>query len=146
MNCRNYRFTFAIMSGQQATVDIVLVVLSLVTLLMTLVCFGLVVTNLLRHGEVFAAAISIICLPLGGLGLLVALAYGWGKAREWRIRRLMMAYSLSLVLSFILLVVLSSLLDFCGPPPHRSAFPSTHRADQVPLNRQRIVPLPGGTR
>jgi len=34
------------MSGQQATVGIVLVVLSLVTSLMTLACFGLVVTNL----------------------------------------------------------------------------------------------------
>jgi hypothetical protein len=93
------------MSGQQATVGIVLVVLSLVTLLMTLACFGLVVTNLLRHGEVFASAISLICLFLGGLGLFVALAYGWSKAGKWRIKRLMMVYSLSLVLSFILLVL-----------------------------------------
>ena len=92
------------MSGQQATVGIVLLILSLVTLLMTLACFGLVVTNLLRHGEVFASAISLICLFLGGLDLFVALAYGGGKAGKWRIRRLMMAY-LSLILSFIVLVL-----------------------------------------
>ncbi len=71
------------MPGELATSGIVLGVLSLVPL-MTLACFGLVVAKLLRQGEVFAAAISLICLFLCGLGLLVALAYGWSKAGEWR--------------------------------------------------------------
>ncbi len=103
------------MPGELATSGIVLGVLSLVPL-MTLACFGLVVGKLLRQGEVFAAAISLICLFLCGLGLFVALAYGWSKAGEWRIRRLMMAYSLSLVLCFILPVLSPFFLSHPGRP------------------------------
>jgi hypothetical protein len=78
---------------------------SVATGLGSLVCYILVVIKMFQHGKTGPAVGSIVGLIACGLGALFAFIYGWMKAGEWRIKNIMIAWTLCLVLNLGLTIV-----------------------------------------
>ena len=70
--------------------------------LVQLVCLVLVIVEMFKRGE---TAIGIVCAVLSlctGIGALIAFVYGWIKSSEWGLRKVMLAWTICLVLNLAL--------------------------------------------
>ena len=78
----------------------------------TLVCSIMVVVRTFQHGQ---SALAICCLLLHflfGLGVLFALVFGWVKAAEWNMRRLMWIFTGCVVVAAIASFLAGNLVSF----------------------------------
>ena len=73
--------------------------------LIALVCAILVGVKMIQHEQKGLGIATIILCFCTGIGQLIALIYGWMKAKEWNMKGLMMALTVTL---------LGSLLFFAG--------------------------------
>lgn len=67
-----------------------------------LVCLVLVIVEMFKRGE---TAIGIVCAVLSlcsGIGALIAFVYGWIKSSEWGLRKVMLAWTICLVINLVL--------------------------------------------
>jgi hypothetical protein len=82
-------------AAQPAMPDIPIAVnlLSLVAGLATLVCFIMIVVKTFQHGKTGLGIGMIVGIFCCGIGWFVALIYGWMQADAWRIKNLMIAYT-----------------------------------------------------
>lgn len=55
-----------------------------------LVCFILVVIQMFKNEQ---TGLGIACIILAGIGYLIAFVYGWIKAAEWDLKKVMMAWT-----------------------------------------------------
>ncbi len=76
-----------------------------------LVCFILVVVQMFKNEETTLGIVCIILAFCTGIGYLIAFVYGWIKATEWDLKKVMMAWSglfaaylISIVLYYIVFV------------------------------------------
>jgi len=67
--------------------------------LVALVLGIVVAVKMLKNGQTVVAVISMILMFCTGIGHFIALIFGWMKSREWNIKGLMTAYTVSLLLS-----------------------------------------------
>ena len=70
--------------------------------LVQLVCLVLVIVEMFKRGE---TAIGIVCAVLSlctGVGALIAFIYGWIKSSEWGLRKVMLTWTVCLVLNLAL--------------------------------------------
>jgi hypothetical protein len=70
-----------------------------VAILVSIVCFVLVLIQMFQRGK---AGLAIACIVLSlccGLGGLIAFIYGWTKAREWNINNLMTVWTVAVVVN-----------------------------------------------
>jgi hypothetical protein len=66
-----------------------------------LVCLVIVIVEMFKRGE---TAIGIVCavLSLCSIGALIAFVYGWIKSSEWGLRKVMLAWTICLVINLVL--------------------------------------------
>ena len=74
-------------------------ILGILTSIVSLVCYVLVVVKMFQNGKTGPGLFSTIGLLLCGLGALFAFIYGWTKAGEWKITNVMIAWSVAIVVS-----------------------------------------------
>jgi hypothetical protein len=65
-----------------------------------LVCFVMVVVKMFQNDQT-GLGIACIVLVFCGIGALIALVYGWIKADEWKIKNLMIGWTVCIVLNLI---------------------------------------------
>lgn len=68
--------------------------LSAVGLLISLICFVLVLTSMFKHGRAGLAMVSVLAFPL-------AFVMGWIKSKDWRLRRTMSVWSACLAIAMV---------------------------------------------
>src|SRR4051812_2477189 len=83
----------------------VLQILSLIVGLGALICYIMVVIKMFQNGKTGPGLFSTLGLLLCGLGYLFAFIYGWMKAGEWRIKNLMLAWTVLILVNIILTAV-----------------------------------------
>lgn len=66
-----------------------------------IVCGIMVSVKMIQNNNTALGIITLIALFCTGIGHLIALIFGWIKAGEWRIKNLMIVYSISLVLIIV---------------------------------------------
>ena len=71
----------------------------------SLICFILVLIQMFQHDQTGLGVACIVLAFCTGLGALIAFIYGWGKAREWDLQNVMMAWS-GIVVANILLAII----------------------------------------
>jgi hypothetical protein len=67
-----------------------------------MVCLVIVIVEMFKRGE---TAIGIVCAVLSvctGVGALIAFVYGWIKSSEWGLRKVMLAWTICLVINLVL--------------------------------------------
>jgi hypothetical protein len=73
-------------------------VLFYLALLVKLICFVMVLVQMSKHGEGGLVLVCIILSLCGGLGTLIAFVFGWSRARQWNISRLMTVWTVALAI------------------------------------------------
>jgi hypothetical protein len=76
-------------------------ILSGLAALVTFVCFILVLIQMFKRGSVGVAIACILLFFCCGAGQLLALVYGWVKAGEWKITKLMTVYTVAFAITAI---------------------------------------------
>ncbi len=66
----------------------------------SLVCFVMVLIQMFQRGQTGLGIASIV-LSLCGIGPLIAFVYGWIKASEWGIQKLMLAWTGLIVVGMV---------------------------------------------
>ncbi|MBL8825742.1 MAG: hypothetical protein JNM18_02065 [Planctomycetaceae bacterium] len=66
----------------------------------SLVCFVMVLIQMFQRGQTGVGIASIV-LSLCGIGPLIALVYGWIKASEWGIQKLMLVWTGLIVIGMV---------------------------------------------
>ena len=69
--------------------------------LIAFVCFILIVVKMFQNGSTGLGIATILSSCLCGIGMIVALIFGWLNADAWRIRQLMLVYTVALIGMFI---------------------------------------------
>ena len=67
------------------------------------VCFIMVLIQMFQRNETNLGIICIVLTFCTGLGPLVAFIYGWTKATEWNIKKVMMYWSIAIGSQFLVL-------------------------------------------
>lgn len=75
--------------------------LSYIAGLVALICFIMVLVKMFQHGQT-GLGVACIILAFCGIGWFIVLVYGWMKADQWKIKNLMMAYTVSFLLAILL--------------------------------------------
>ena len=76
-------------------------VLMVVVGLVGLVCFVLVLVEMFKRQQNGFAIACIVLTFCSGLGPLIALIYGWMKATEWNIKKIMLAWTACIVVQLV---------------------------------------------
>jgi hypothetical protein len=87
----------------------------------SLVCFVLVLIKMFQRGQTGLGVACIVLAFCVGVGALIAFIYGWVKAREWDLQKVMMAWSgivAANILLFIILMVIGLLAASNQPAPN----------------------------
>jgi hypothetical protein len=77
--------------------------LGLIAGIASLVCFVMVVIEMFKRQQTGIAIATLIGIPCGYGGIL-ALIYGWMKATEWNLKKVMMIYTGTFLASILLYV------------------------------------------
>jgi NhaP-type Na+/H+ and K+/H+ antiporter len=76
--------------------------LAVIAGLVALVFFVLVLVEMFkRQQNGLAIACIVLTVCTGGLGMLVAFIYGWMKATEWNIKKIMLAWTACIVVQLV---------------------------------------------
>ncbi|MGD9647287.1 MAG: hypothetical protein AB7U73_16360 [Pirellulales bacterium] len=84
--------------------DLLISLISGVFGIVSLVCWIMVLIKMFQNDAV-APAVASIVLIICGIGPLVAFVYGWMKANVWGLQRVMMIWTIALVIQFVLVGV-----------------------------------------
>ncbi len=87
----------------------------------SLVCFILVLIKMFQQGQTGLGVACIVLAFCAGIGALIAFIYGWVKAREWDLQKVMMVWSgivVANILLFIIFMVLGGLAAVNQPVPN----------------------------
>jgi hypothetical protein len=84
---------------------ILLYLVALVVGIGSLVCFVLVVVEMFKR-EQTGLGIACIVLIFCGIGGIIAFVYGWIKANEWGLQKIMLAWTVCLVVGIAVNVML----------------------------------------
>jgi hypothetical protein len=89
-----------IASKEDIAVIVLLYLLQAVIGIGSLVCLVLVLVKMFQNGQ---TALGIVCIVLAfcGIGVLIAFVYGWIKSTEWDLKKVMLAWTVCLVLGLI---------------------------------------------
>jgi hypothetical protein len=71
----------------------------------SLVCFILVLIKMFQQGQTGLGIACIVLAFCAGIGALIAFIYGWFKAREWDLQKVMMIWS-GILAAHLLLVII----------------------------------------
>lgn len=84
---------------------ILLYLVALVVGIGSLVCFVLVVMQMFKHDQ---AGLGVACIVLifCGIGGLIAFVYGWIKNKEWNLQKVMLAWTVCIVVGVLVNIVL----------------------------------------
>jgi hypothetical protein len=93
--------------------------LQVILSVISLVCYILVIVQMLQHGQTGLAVACIIGLFICGIGGLVTFIVGWMRANEWGIRNIMLAWTGCIVAGFILGLIAPPQLPFLQTAPAR---------------------------
>ena len=80
----------------------VLQLLEGVTGIISLVCFVMVVVQMFQRGQTGLGIACILLLFCFGIGALIAFIYGWTKAGQWGITKLMTIWTVCIVIGLAL--------------------------------------------
>ena len=69
--------------------------------LVALVCFILIVIKMFQHGQVGIGIVTIIT-AFCGIGFIIALVYGWMKAKDWNLQTVMLVYTVAFIVNIAL--------------------------------------------
>ncbi len=67
-----------------------------------LICFILVVIEMFKRDQQALGIICVVGVIVCGIGPLIAFIYGWVKAKEWNITKLMTIYTACVIGSIVL--------------------------------------------
>ncbi len=79
----------------------------------SLVCFILVLIKMFQQGQTGLGIACIVLAFCAGIGVLIAFIYGWFKAREWDLQKVMMVWS-GILVAHVLLVIIFMVLGGLG--------------------------------
>jgi hypothetical protein len=71
----------------------------------SLVCFVMVLIQMFNRGEQTMGIVCIVLAFCSGIGTLIAFVYGWIKASEWGLKKVMLAWTGCMAASFLLAIV-----------------------------------------
>jgi hypothetical protein len=69
--------------------------------LVSLVCFIMVLIKMFQNGQTGLAIACIVLLFCIGIGAIIALVVGWQNADRWRIRNIMMIWTICFAVSIL---------------------------------------------
>lgn len=81
---------------------LILLLLSIGAGIASLVCFILVVIEMFKRNETGIGIATIVLTVCTGFGTLLAFVYGWVKASEWGLKKVMVAWTILLVVNIAL--------------------------------------------
>ena len=81
-------------------------VLAVVVGIVSLVCFILVLVEMFRREQTGLAIACIVLALCSGIGTLIAFVYGWIKAREWSLQKVMLSWTVCFVVQLVLVGVI----------------------------------------
>ena len=64
----------------------------------SLICFILVLVKMFQNGQTVLGIVCIVCCGIGGL---IAFVYGWIKSGEWGIQKVMLIWTVCIILQII---------------------------------------------
>ena len=70
--------------------------------LVALVCGVMVCVKMFQKDQTALGVISLILMFCTGIGYLIILVFGWMKSTEWNMKGLMTAYTVSMLVGFVL--------------------------------------------
>ncbi len=85
-------------AGDLGMLEMVLLCVGSILFLVAQVYFVLVVVKMFQHKDSAVGVLSIVMFFLMGSGQFIALIFGWMKSVDWSIKRLMVIYTLTLML------------------------------------------------
>lgn len=71
------------------------------------VCLVLVIVEMFKRGETALGAVCIVLAFCSGIGTLIAFIYGWIKAGEWGLRKVMLTWTICFVINLVLVLVVA---------------------------------------
>jgi len=77
----------------------------LVVSIASLVCFVMVVIEMFKHDQT-GLGIACIVLIFCGIGGLIAFVYGWIKNNEWGLQKIMLVWTVCVVMGLVVNVIL----------------------------------------
>lgn len=77
-----------------------------------LVCFIIMQIKMVKHDQSTMATITTILVCCGGIGFLIALVYGWTKAKEWGMERFMLIWSVFFGIATAGGIILRTITEF----------------------------------
>jgi len=80
--------------------------------LISLICFILVIIEMLQRGAVAMAVTCILLSLCCGLGGLIAFVYGWARSSDWHIATVMKVWTVAFIVDL--------LAGFINPAPWRA--------------------------
>jgi len=78
------------------------------------VCYILVVIKMFQKGDQTMGLVSAIGFLVCGLGYLVAFVYGWMKAAEWDIKKIMLGWTACLLVNLAVFCIASAAIAMLG--------------------------------
>jgi len=70
--------------------------------LVSLVCFVMVLLAMFKNDQAVLGIICIVAFFFCGFGMLVAFIFGWIKASQWDIQKIMLVWTVAGILGMIL--------------------------------------------
>ena len=69
--------------------------------IVSIVCFILVIIAMFKAGQTGLAIACLVLLLCGAIGFIFAFVVGWMRSSEWQLRRIMIIWTVALVIGFI---------------------------------------------
>ena len=92
------------MAAGLGIIGIILNLLFFLVGIVVLVCFIMVLVQMFKHEQNGLGIACIILAFCTGIGPLIAFVYGWIKAKEWDLKKVMLAWTVAIVLQVCLLI------------------------------------------
>lgn len=83
----------------------ILYLLAIALSIVSLVCFILVLVQMFKRDQANLGIICIVLTLCTGVGPLVAFIYGWMKATEWNLKKVMTYWTVAIVLQLICIAI-----------------------------------------
>jgi hypothetical protein len=77
-------------------------ILAAVVGIVSLVCFILVLVEMFRREQTGLAIACIVLVLCTGIGFLIAFIYGWIKAGEWNLKKVMVGWTVCWVVQLVI--------------------------------------------
>jgi hypothetical protein len=82
--------------------------------LVALVCFIMVVVKMIQTGNTLMGVLCIVGVFLCGIGGLAAFILGWMNVNPWKIKNVMIAWTVAMLVDIVLVALNPSLFSIPG--------------------------------